>query len=456
MNPNDRDGATETIDIENVMQEVRREILERRLPGQAYLPQSTAGLPPEYYEHLFRAGLAQSRLDVELLVTPSTVPLVGRLIDRLRVKVHELVVFYMNRFAANQAQVNDHLIQALSTLGRSEDEPAARSAAPGARYAPPAAGERATPNDVYACYHLLLGREPDEAGWEYWSSLVTDHDVTRAYVVDSFLNGHEFKAIQAARNNPILIELDDFKMYVRRNDNFIGAVIAREKRYEPHVSRVLKSMLPRRGTFVDVGANIGYFSLLAAACVGPQGRVIAFEPNPANCDLLRRSLAANGFGAVIDVHAAAVAEEKGRIHFSTAGVDSNGRIVNPAEAAAEVVALPLVEVVTLDEALSGCDHVDVIKIDVEGAEARVWRGMGEVVGRHRPLLLFEFSPGLLRLTSQVEPAEFLADVQSEYDLFIISPEGKTAGRPDSATTIIERQAASGLTHLDLLARPRRK
>lgn len=457
MDPNDGDSLpAEAVDIENVMQEVRRQILERQLPGQIQLPRSATSLPPEYYEHLFRAGLAQSRLDVELLVTRSSAPLIGPLIDRLRVKVHELVVFYINMFSANQARVNKHMLEALSVLG----QPVVDGKNPNYSYSERGGNalvsdsEWATLDNIYACYHLLLGREPDERGWDYWSSLVKNHSITRAYLVDSFLSGHEFKAIQAERNNPVLVELPEFKMNVRLNDNFIGAMIAREKRYEPHVTHVLRSVLSPGHTFVDVGANIGYFSLLAASLVGSAGRVIAFEPNPANCELLRRSATANGFEKVIDLHPVAVAEQNQQLHFATAGIDSNGRVVNPAEAAAEVVPLPTVEAVALDDALASCDRVDVIKLDVEGAEARAWRGMQAIVHRHHPVLIFEFSPVLLRQTSEVDPAAFLAEVQSGYDLWIISPEGETATTPDGITAIIERQAASGLTHLDILARPR--
>lgn len=451
-----KNESAASVDIENVMQEVRRQILQRRLPGQVDLPDRAAMLPPEYYEHLFRAGLAQSRLDIDLLVTRSSVPVVGPLVDRLRAKIHELVVFYVNRFADNQARVNTHLLQALSVLGRPEAEsrPDARYKASMGVLSPGGASEWATVDDVYACYRLLLGREPDESGWDYWTRMVSNHYVTRAYLVDSFLNGHEFKAIHAQRNSPVLVELPGFNMYVRPNDNFIGAVIAREKRYEPHVTRVLTGLLAEGQTFVDIGANIGYFSLLAASLIGRAGCIIAFEPNPANCDLLHRSIAANGFEELIALHPLAVAESRQTIHFSTAGVGSNGRVINPAEAAAEVIALPTVEAVALDEALAGEERVDVIKLDIEGAEARAWRGMQAILARHKPVLLFEFSPTLLERTSEVDPVAFLEEVSRLYDLFIISPEGETADRPDSVARILEQHAASGLTHLDLLARPR--
>lgn len=454
MNRSDQDSpAAGAVDIETIMQGVRQQILERELPGQALLPQEATKLPPDYYEHLFRAGLSQGRLDIELEVTPSPTPIVGPLIDRLRAKFHALVVFYVNQFAAKQAEMNGHILRALSVLGQPEDNEITERA-PSGGYPSTPPGESASLDDVRACFRLLLGREPDERGWNYWSTLVRDHHISRAYLVDSFLTGHEFKALQTERNNPVLVALPEFKMYARLNDNFIGAVIARDKQYEPHVTRVLKGLLSPGGTFVDVGANIGYFSLLSAALVGPAGRVIAFEPNAANCALLRDSAAANGFESRIDIHPVAVAEAQQRIAFATAGVDSNGRVINPAEADAEIAPLPMVEAVALDDALADCERVDAVKIDTEGAEARVWRGMQAVIRRHRPPLLFEFSPFLLRQTSEVDPAAFLEEVQAGYDLYVISPQGETADSPDAITDIIERQAASGLSHLDILARPR--
>ncbi len=456
MELNEHDSAANgTVDIENVMQEVRREILGRRLPGQAALPDAAA-LPREYYEHLFRAGLAQSRQDVSVTVAPSRTPLVGPLIDRLRLKFHELIVYYMNLFVENQSKVNAHMLSALGMLGQpvSETELASEHYSGGRRDTGEPMGQWATPDDVYACYRLLLDREPDEHGWNYWSTIVTKQGVTRAYLVDSFVNGHEFQARQVERNTPVLVDLPEFKMYVRLNDHFIGAAIAHDKQYEPHVTRALRDTLSRGATFVDVGANIGYFTLLASKIVGPAGRVVAFEPNPDNCDLLRRSIAANDFRA-ITLHQNAVAEARQTLHFATAGIDSNGRVVNAAEAAAETVPLPTVEAVTLDETLADLSRIDVIKIDVEGAESRAWRGMQAVIARHKPILVFEFSPSLLRHTSEVEPESFLRDVSEQYDLFIISPVGTTADTPDGVAAIVARQAGANQTHLDILARPRR-
>ncbi len=108
---------TDEVDIEAIMQDIRRQILERRLPGAVQVPLSGRKLPPAFYEHLYEASLIQSQLGVKMNVTKSAVPLIGGLIDRVRAQFHQLVIFYVGQVAAQQAQVNNHLLQALAALG---------------------------------------------------------------------------------------------------------------------------------------------------------------------------------------------------------------------------------------------------------------------------------------------------------------------------------------------------
>lgn len=108
---------TDEVDIEAIMQDIRRQILERKLPGAAQVPLSGHKLPPAFYEHLYEASLIQSQLGVKIDVTKSAVPLIGGLIDRVRAQFHQLVIFYINQVATQQAQVNNHLLAALAALG---------------------------------------------------------------------------------------------------------------------------------------------------------------------------------------------------------------------------------------------------------------------------------------------------------------------------------------------------
>ena len=90
------------------------------------------------------------------------------------------------------------------------------------------------------------------------------------------------------------IRLPEYSLYVDMTDELVGACIARGG-YEPHVTRAIAAALRPGDTFVDLGSNIGYYSLLAAAVVGPSGSVIGFEARPDNVHLARLSVRENGF-----------------------------------------------------------------------------------------------------------------------------------------------------------------
>lgn len=105
------------ININDIMQDVRRQIIEQR-QGIDDIAVKVKGekLPAAFYEHLYLASMTYNQTETELYVTPSSVPLIGGLIDRLRRQIHNVVIFYVNRSVAKQIQINRHLLQALSIL----------------------------------------------------------------------------------------------------------------------------------------------------------------------------------------------------------------------------------------------------------------------------------------------------------------------------------------------------
>ena len=314
--------------------------------------------------------------------------------------------------------------------------------------------DHATADDIYYCYRLLLQREPDEAGWNTWHKVVS-YEVSVQMLVDGFLHSEEFRRLQEEGFRPVLVELDTFKMYVRRNDFYVGAVIANTKSYEPYVAAEIERLLKPADVFVDLGANIGYFTLLAATLIGPEGQVHAFEPNRDNCELVKRSIEANGF-ANIRLYPTAVAEAAQTFTLDVASTNSTGRIIDvSADDVPEQARPRLVEAVVLDRALADLARIDVIKMDIEGAEPRAWRGMQQIIRKHRPALVFEFSPKLIAITSHVSAESFLDDVlASGYDIFILERCEEKRPTPCSRQQIMDNQAASVETHLDLVAYPR--
>lgn len=109
------------INVEEIMQQIRAEILAQRA-AQTGRPAviSTGGrrFSPEFYEHLYQAGLAYDQIKPRPFVRQPPIPLIGPLLAWARQKVHELVLFYVNQLAAEQIKVNTHLLHALNVLSQ--------------------------------------------------------------------------------------------------------------------------------------------------------------------------------------------------------------------------------------------------------------------------------------------------------------------------------------------------
>jgi len=144
--------------------------------------------------------------------------------------------------------------------------------------------------------------------------------------------------------------------------------------YEPNLTTWIADSLAPGDVFVDVGANVGYFSLLAASAAGTSVRVVALEPAPSTFRTLQANLARNGATNVRAVNAAAY-DKEGTLPIFTIPTEENAggatlvRAIGPREA--DVAARPLADILTAAEMA----RARIIKIDVEGAEVAAVRGL---------------------------------------------------------------------------------
>lgn len=180
----------------------------------------------------------------------------------------------------------------------------------------------------------------------------------------------------------------DLSNWSERHTFFLGRF------YELALQLLMRSYLRPGDTFLDVGANIGMISALAARLVGSGGHVHAFEPNPVPFGRLQHLLASNGLTSAVTAHNVGVSDEAGELTLSVIqGHTGSGTLGNlpPAEAAA-VTATYTVPTVRLDDRLPELPASPMfLKIDVEGFECQVLRGGRVLLERFRPLVVTEVS-----------------------------------------------------------------
>ncbi len=306
---------------------------------------------------------------------------------------------------------------------------------------------------MLSCYRLLLGRPPDEAGLGHYEQRCRGGLLLGELVAEftgsvEFLRSHGLVPAGHGRPSERVQTSAGFVIHVDPSDYAVGHTIALTGTYEPEVSAAVRSLLAPGATFVDVGANTGWFSMLAASVVGPSGRVLAVEPNPANTELLRRSAEDNRF-ANVEVFTVALAEKPGMVALETDG--SNGRII-PLDGppTTPVRASYVVGATTLDSLLAdaGVEHLDAMKLDVEGAEPLVLAGAAGAIANHRPVIVSEFYPDALDSSPWGSAQGYLDQLRrSRYSLEAIEP--CVALEDDAAAISLAKQRGQ----LDLLCRP---
>ncbi len=188
------------------------------------------------------------------------------------------------------------------------------------------------------------------------------------------------------------------KMLVDTRDAMVAPWLVLDGLWESHVTGWLQETLRPGQVFVDVGANIGYFTLLGASLVGPEGRCVGIEAHPRLAELLQRNVIINGFhGYVTTWQRAAWSEPtelKLHMRRNFASNSSIGSIGSDAlRRLGDTEEIVEVEAVRLDDLLADLPGVDVMKVDVEGAEVQVFSGLTRILAANPAItIIFEWSP----------------------------------------------------------------
>jgi FkbM family methyltransferase len=185
----------------------------------------------------------------------------------------------------------------------------------------------------------------------------------------------------------VRVETDVGPLLVSEHDRVIHHVLRDTGVWEKEESDALRGLLAPGMVFVDIGAHVGYMTLLAAGAVGPSGRGIALEPAPGNFELLQANLLWNGITNVVAVPAAAW-NETGPVAFSLSDVNTGDHRAY-ARPDTETLRVPGY---SLDDIIPAQLSVDVVKVDAQGTDHLALQGMVRTLFRCRPVLLVEYWP----------------------------------------------------------------
>ena len=195
--------------------------------------------------------------------------------------------------------------------------------------------------------------------------------------------------------------------------------------WEPDISKLIRENLKKWDTFVDIGANIGYFSLLGSEIVGENGKILAFEPSSKNFAELTKNIALNNFSNISAIQYAAsnVATTKNLFYNPTnpggSSLVENLHSGNESES---------IETIVLDDFLRD-EKIDLIKMDIEWYEYFAILGMKNLLAKNHLKMIFEYSPTFYE---KLYPADFaqksveILDILTEigFLLYFIDYRGK--------------------------------
>jgi len=198
-------------------------------------------------------------------------------------------------------------------------------------------------------------------------------------------------------------EIDGHKMFLDSEDSLRLSI---NEEYDEFETTLIKKLITNGNTVIDIGANIGYYTLIFARLVGTQGKVFAFEPELNNFELLKKNITINGYENVTTINKAASnkigKQELYLFEYNKAGHS----LLNPEKG--NDVKTTTIDTTTLDDYFKKLDfNVDFIKMDIEGAEAKALQHMSTIITSNKNIILMtEFFPYMLK-KSGIEPEEYL-------------------------------------------------
>ena len=181
-----------------------------------------------------------------------------------------------------------------------------------------------------------------------------------------------------------------YKFFYLESDRYIGQRIALEK-YEPYETKLILGQTKKGDVVVDVGANIGYYTILLADKVGKTGKVYAFEPDKINFEILKKNIEANNLNNVVAVNAAAGSKNETNILYRSKENLGDHKLYDNFQFSKSNFQKEKVKIIKLDDYLKNI-KINLMKIDTQGWEPEVIAGAKGLIEENKPVMFLEYSP----------------------------------------------------------------
>ena len=235
---------------------------------------------------------------------------------------------------------------------------------------------------------------------------------------------HRFFTRMTDPEGIILISVQGSKMFVNTQDKAIVPYLLTKGIWEEYETQLIHNLIKPGDTVIDIGANIGYYSLIAAKLTGKDGMVYSFEPEPGNYELLVKNVKINNYHNVIPVQKA-ISNENGELKLYLDKTNLGSHSFIEGDDRRRKAGVVTVKTTTLDDYFGEEDKeigIDFIKMDAEGAEGLVIQGAKKVIKKYTPKILMEFWPNGLRKLG-TDPVQLLDDLQEfGYNIKVLDEE----------------------------------
>lgn len=189
--------------------------------------------------------------------------------------------------------------------------------------------------------------------------------------------------------------------------------------WEKYTTQIFKEVVKNGDVVIDAGANMGYYTLLASRLVGAEGKVYSFEPEDNNYDMLCRNIKLNGYANII-TEKKAVGDKTCTLslYLDDEDIGSHSLYGDRRQRSVKV------DVIRLDEYFKNRNIINIVKLDIEGAEYLAMKGMQNIIKRNNDIKIFiEINlPCLIR--SGVNPVEIISELLDDYSVLMINDWGR--------------------------------